>query len=82
MLCACSWPAPLADGHVLIEDVPGVGKTTLAKALAKSISADCSRIQFTPDLLPADIVGGMIDSPRRASSLPIRSGVLQHPPGG
>lgn len=47
----------LARGHVLIEDVPGVGKTTLARALAKSIDCDFRRIQFTPDLLPSDIVG-------------------------
>ena len=52
--------ALLADGHVLIEDVPGTGKTTLAKALAVSLTARFSRIQFTPDLLPTDIVGGMI----------------------
>ncbi len=47
----------LAGGHLLVEDVPGVGKTTLAKALAKSIDADLGRIQFTPDLLPADVTG-------------------------
>lgn len=47
----------IADGHVLIEDVPGMGKTVLAKSLAKSVSARFSRIQFTPDLLPSDVTG-------------------------
>ncbi len=47
----------LAEGHLLIEDVPGVGKTSLAKALAASIDCTWKRIQFTPDLLPADLVG-------------------------
>jgi MoxR-like ATPase len=47
----------LAEGHVLIEDVPGVGKTTLAKALARSTDCSVRRIQFTPDLLPSDITG-------------------------
>ncbi len=47
----------IADGHVLIEDVPGMGKTVLAKSLAKSVSAKFSRIQFTPDLLPSDVTG-------------------------
>ena len=49
--------ALLANGHVLIEDVPGLGKTLLAKALAKSIGGTFKRIQFTPDLLPSDITG-------------------------
>ncbi|TKJ28656.1 MoxR family ATPase [Blastococcus sp. CCUG 61487] len=47
----------LAEGHLLVEDVPGVGKTTLAKALAASIDATVRRIQFTPDLLPSDVTG-------------------------
>ena len=47
----------LAEGHLLIEDVPGVGKTTLAKALARSIDCHVGRIQFTPDLLPSDLTG-------------------------
>ncbi|OWY62814.1 ATPase [cyanobacterium TDX16] len=47
----------LAEGHVLVEDVPGVGKTTLAKALARSIDTTFGRIQFTPDLMPTDVVG-------------------------
>ncbi|SHF34075.1 MoxR-like ATPase [Streptoalloteichus hindustanus] len=47
----------LAEGHLLVEDVPGVGKTSLAKALARSIDCSVSRIQFTPDLLPSDITG-------------------------
>jgi len=49
--------ALLAGGHVLIEDVPGVGKTLLARSLARSIAGDFRRIQFTPDLLPADVTG-------------------------
>lgn len=47
----------LAEGHLLVEDVPGVGKTSLAKALANSIDCDWRRVQFTPDLLPTDLVG-------------------------
>ncbi len=47
----------LAEGHLLLEDVPGVGKTSLAKALAQSIEGTWGRVQFTPDLLPADVVG-------------------------
>lgn len=49
--------ALLSDGHVLLEDVPGTGKTKLAKSLAASVDAEFSRIQFTPDLLPSDITG-------------------------
>jgi MoxR-like ATPase len=49
--------ALLAEGHVLVEDVPGVGKTVLAKALARSLDLSFARVQFTPDLLPADVTG-------------------------
>ncbi len=55
--------ALLAEGHLLIEDVPGVGKTLLAKALARSIDCSVSRIQFTPDLLPSDVTGVTVYSP-------------------
>lgn len=50
----------LSGGHILLEDVPGVGKTTLAKSLARSLGASYKRIQFTPDLLPSDITGTVI----------------------
>lgn len=56
--------ALLSGGHVLLEDVPGVGKTMMVKALAKSVSADFKRIQFTPDLLPSDVIGVSIYNPK------------------
>ncbi|MEZ4405990.1 MAG: MoxR family ATPase [Polyangiales bacterium] len=57
----------LSGGHVLIEDVPGVGKTTLARALAKCFDVSCTRVQFTPDLLPSDILGAQVLDPRDGS---------------
>lgn len=56
--------ALLAKGHVLLEDVPGVGKTMMVRALAKSFDAQFKRIQFTPDLLPSDVVGVSIYNPK------------------
>ncbi len=57
----------LGAGHVLVEDVPGVGKTTLAKALARSLDVTFTRVQFTPDLLPTDILGSQVLNPREGS---------------
>jgi len=59
--------AILADGHVLIEGVPGVAKTLTAKLLSKSISTGFSRMQFTPDLMPSDVLGTSIFNPRESS---------------
>ncbi|WP_010097549.1 AAA family ATPase [Ornithinibacillus scapharcae] len=56
--------ALLAEGHVLLEDVPGVGKTMLVRTLAKSLDCDFKRIQFTPDLLPSDVTGISIYNPK------------------
>jgi MoxR-like ATPase len=58
--------AMLCEGHVLIEDVPGVGKTVLARALAATLGGSFQRIQFTPDLLPTDVTGALVFDPRTA----------------
>src|SRR5207302_2801171 len=63
----------VAEGHLLIEDVPGVGKTSLAKSLAASVDADWHRIQFTPDLLPSDVTGVTVYS-RSTESFEFRPG--------
>ena len=65
--------ALVSGGHVLIEDVPGVGKTTLGKALARSIDVSFGRIQFTPDLLPVDITGTSVFN-RATGSFEFRPG--------
>ena len=61
--------ALLAEGHLLIEDVPGVGKTTLAHALARSINCSFQRIQFTSDMLPADIIGVSVFNQQSSSRI-------------
>jgi len=67
--------ALLCEGHVLLEDVPGIGKTTLAKALARSLGCDFQRIQFTPDLLPSDITGVSVFN-QKASEFEYRPGPI------
>jgi MoxR-like ATPase len=68
----------LAGGHVLIEDVPGVGKTTLAKAFARAFELEFSRVQFTPDLLPSDILGTHTLNPREGTLSFQRGPVFTH----
>ena len=65
----------LCNGHLLIEDIPGVGKTTLAKALSKTIGGEFRRVQFTPDLLPADITGSSVFN-QRTSEFEFRPGPI------
>src|ERR1700691_5859009 len=57
----------LADGHILIEGVPGVAKTLTAKLLSRGVSVGVSRIQFTPDLMPSDVIGTSVFNPRESS---------------
>src|SRR5574339_776282 len=59
--------ALLADGHVLIEGVPGVAKTLTAKLVAKSVDVGFSRIQFTPDLMPSDVLGTPVFNPKEGT---------------
>ncbi len=65
----------LSDGHILLEGVPGLAKTLAVKTLAETIDAKFSRIQFTPDLLPADLIGTMIYSQKK-ESFEVRKGPI------
>ena len=67
----------LAGGHVLLEDVPGVGKTTLAKVLARLVGADFGRIQFTPDTLPSDVTGTSVYN-AKTGDFEYREGAIMH----
>ncbi len=67
----------LAGGHVLLEDVPGVGKTTLAKTLSKAVSLDFGRIQFTPDTLPSDVTGVSVLN-MKTGEFEYREGAIMH----
>lgn len=67
----------LAGGHILMEDVPGVGKTTLARILAKSIDCDFGRIQFTPDTLPGDVTGASVYN-MKTGEFSYREGAVMH----
>lgn len=67
----------ISGGHILLEDVPGVGKTTLARVLSKSMKCDFSRIQFTPDTLPGDVVGSEIYN-MKTGEFEYRDGAIMH----
>lgn len=67
----------VAGGHLLIEDVPGVGKTTIAKALARSVDGSFGRVQFTPDLLPSDVLGSSVWN-QGAGTFEFRAGPVFH----
>lgn len=69
----------LAEGHLLIEDYPGLAKTSLARAIAQSVEAGFQRIQFTPDLLPADVTALRSTAPARPNRNSARPRLHQHP---
>ena len=71
--------AVIAGGHVLLDDVPGTGKTTLAKALASSVDGTYSRVQFTPDLLPTDITGVNVYDMKKQQEIPAAFVFLEGP---
>ena len=70
-----AWICLCAEGHLLLDDVPGTGKTSLAKAIAHSVKGPSRRIQFTPDLLPSDVTGGP-SSTRRTRDFEFRHGPI------